>query len=269
MSRYPDVALFVLAGGRSSRMGQDKGLVPLQGRPMVAHLLAALAPLALPTMLVAHHPAYADFGLPVLPDMLPGQGPMGGLYTALHHSEKPWVLLLSCDTPFLSPEAVASLLDRRRQDTDLLVSSREGFVNPLMGLYRRTLLPEVQACLQQGYLSPRNWIASRPHLQVPMDRFPARAFLNLNTPQDLLNAMEIPDTIHLRAFGLLAERLGCAELDWPLPPDTDTLKAQLLQAYPTLQQLRFSVAVDRRIVQENTPLSPRQEVALMPPFSGG
>lgn len=75
--------------------------------------------------------------------------------------------------------------------------------------------------------------------------------------------------LELRCFGQLVEKMGWSQHRLPLVADTDTLRAQLLAQYPTLQGISFTVAVNRNITHGNTPLNAGDEIALMPPFSGG
>ena len=76
-------------------------------------------------------------------------------------------------------------------------------------------------------------------------------------------------TIELLCFGQLAEQLGWTERHMPCPDHTDALRAQLLESFPQLAALRFTVAVNRNIAHTSMALKPGDQVALMPPFSGG
>ncbi len=82
--------------------------------------------------------------------------------------------------------------------------------------------------------------------------------------------MKEKDTdIQLVAFGMIAELLGGQEKQWPLTRDTDQLKAELIAAFPELKDLPFVVAVNMEVVQNNQPIAPGAQVALLPPYSGG
>lgn len=76
-------------------------------------------------------------------------------------------------------------------------------------------------------------------------------------------------TIELLCFGQLAEQLGWTQRPMPCPDNTDALRAQLLEQFPQLKSMRFTISVNRTIAHNNTPLRPGDQVALMPPFSGG
>ncbi|MBM3169413.1 MAG: MoaD/ThiS family protein [Bacteroidetes bacterium] len=77
------------------------------------------------------------------------------------------------------------------------------------------------------------------------------------------------DRIRLKAFGMLAEKIGTDSLEIENPGSSEALKRQLLQQFPELQSLTFRMAVDRKLIQAETAISTGQEIALLPPFSGG
>jgi molybdopterin synthase sulfur carrier subunit len=79
----------------------------------------------------------------------------------------------------------------------------------------------------------------------------------------------MPDRIHLKAFGMLAEKMGTDSLEVENPGSSEVLRRQLLQQFPALQSLTFRMALDRKLLQTDTDISQGQEIALLPPFSGG
>ncbi len=79
----------------------------------------------------------------------------------------------------------------------------------------------------------------------------------------------MPNYIRLKAFGMLAEKLGVDSLEIENPGSSDALRRLLLQQFPALQSLTFRMAVDRKLIQAETDISAGQEIALLPPFSGG
>ena len=99
-ARYPDLSVAVLAGGKSSRMGQDKAFVAVRGRPLIEDVLAGLAGLGGEVFIVTNQPEpYRYLGLPLHADVLPDQGALGGVYSALYHSARPRTLCVACDMP--------------------------------------------------------------------------------------------------------------------------------------------------------------------------
>ena len=119
-----DVTGIVLAGGMGRRMGGvDKGLVELEGRPLVAHVLARLAPQVGALLINANQnrERYAAFGHPVVPDEVGGfAGPLAGLHAGMTHAATPYVATVPCDSPFLPPDLVLEVsraLDRKYRGT--------------------------------------------------------------------------------------------------------------------------------------------------------
>ena len=79
----------------------------------------------------------------------------------------------------------------------------------------------------------------------------------------------MPDRIRLKAFGMLAEKMGTDSLEIENPGSSEVLKQQLVAQFPKLKHMTFRMAVDRKIIQAETDISAGQEIALLPPFSGG
>src|ERR1035441_7897306 len=95
---------YVLAGGRSSRMGTDKALLQLAGKPLIAHAVAKLRRICTDVHILSPNPALAAYA-PLVPDLHPSCGPVGGMEAALAHSTHDWSLILAVDLPFL-PAAI-------------------------------------------------------------------------------------------------------------------------------------------------------------------
>lgn len=79
----------------------------------------------------------------------------------------------------------------------------------------------------------------------------------------------MPDRIRLKAFGMLAEKIGAISLEIENPGSSEALRRLLLEQFPALQSLTFRMAIDRKLIQAETDISAGQEIALLPPFSGG
>jgi molybdopterin converting factor small subunit len=79
----------------------------------------------------------------------------------------------------------------------------------------------------------------------------------------------MPDRIHLKAFGMLAEKMGADSFEIENPGSSEVLKQQLLAQFPELKDMTFQMALDRKLLQADTDISQGQEIALLPPFSGG
>src|SRR6185369_4678742 len=98
------LTIVVQAGGASSRMGEDKALKPFLGRPLIQRLVERLSPIADEMIVTTNRPEeYRFLGLRLTPDLKPGRGALGGLYTALASASQPHVAVVACDMPFASP----------------------------------------------------------------------------------------------------------------------------------------------------------------------
>jgi molybdopterin-guanine dinucleotide biosynthesis protein A len=179
----------VLAGGLGRRMGgTDKGLKPLSGRPMVAHVLDRLAPQVDEVLVNANQNAerYAAFGHRVVPDEVGGfAGPLAGLHAGLKAAAHPFLVTVPCDSPFLPLDLVERLLAAMlERHADVAVAKTGDQAHPVFALVRASVLPHLQAFLSGGGRKIDAWYASLAVVEVPFDDEP-HAFSNINTADEL------------------------------------------------------------------------------------
>jgi molybdopterin-guanine dinucleotide biosynthesis protein A len=180
-------------------MGQDKALMPFLGRPLIQRVIERVSPLADEIIVTTNRPeAYAFLGLPLYPDLKPGRGALGGLYTALAAAGQPLVAVLACDMPFASPGLIAFqqrvLLEK---NVDVVIPASSEGLEPLHALYRREVcLPAIELAIAADQWKLIAWF---PQVRV-RELTPAEvaqcdphglAFHNLNTPADLAQAEEL------------------------------------------------------------------------------
>ena len=188
----PSITGIVLAGGMGRRMGGvDKGLVELAGTPMVAHVLARLAPQVGPLLSNANQnpDRYALFGYPVVADAVGGfAGPLAGLHAGMSVATTPFVVTVPCDSPFLPTDLVARLsLALLRDNAQLAVAKTLEQPHPVFALVRREVLPHLASFLQGGGRKIDAWYATLRIVEVPFDDDEA-AFRNINTADELAAA---------------------------------------------------------------------------------
>ena len=140
----------IQAGGASSRMGEDKALKPFLGRPLIQRVVDRLSPIADEMIVTTNHPEdYRFLGLRLTPDLKPGRGALGGLYTAVASASHPLVAVVACDMPFASPtllEAASRLMVQEEADV-VIAKSEEGY-EPIHAVYRRaTCLPAIESAI--------------------------------------------------------------------------------------------------------------------------
>jgi molybdopterin-guanine dinucleotide biosynthesis protein A len=190
--RHADVTGVVLAGGLGRRMGGvDKGLVPLAGRPMIAHVLERLRPQVGTLVINANQnrDRYEKFGHPVIADEVGGfAGPLAGLHAGMTFATSPYVATVPCDSPFLPADLVARLaLAIEREHAQLAVAHTFAQAHPVFALVARDVLPHLTAFLAAGGRKIDAWYATLAVVAVPFDDEEA-AFRNINTADELAAA---------------------------------------------------------------------------------
>jgi molybdopterin-guanine dinucleotide biosynthesis protein A len=205
VKRYRQVAGFILAGGASTRMGRDKGLLEFGGVPLILHTARLIEPLVAEVTVVGSPRRYAKLGLRVIADDVQvqnrpssiGYGPLAGIATALGATQSPWNLILACDMPYLSAEWVDWMLSRAlRSPGKAVVPRTERGIEPLAAVYRRECGAQIAAALARGvrkvsdaieklrvdYVYPREWRRIDPNglilknMNAPGDYEAARAW---------------------------------------------------------------------------------------------
>ncbi|MEO8345819.1 MAG: molybdenum cofactor guanylyltransferase MobA [Betaproteobacteria bacterium] len=187
-----DVTGIVLAGGMGRRMGGvDKGLVELSGAPMVAQVLARLAPQVGSILINANQNAqrYAAFGFPVVADAVGGfAGPLAGLHAGMSQATTPFVVTVPCDSPFLPEDLVARLGVAMAKDSVQLAVAKTGDQpHPVFALVRRDVLPHLAAFLEGGGRKIDAWYGTLRVAEVAFDDEES-AFRNINTADELAAA---------------------------------------------------------------------------------
>ena len=193
---------FVLAGGRSSRMGRDKALIPLAGRPMVKHAVELLTSAGLSATIAGARPDLAQFA-PVIPDSDKDRGPLHGICRCLEQAQPELAVFLSVDMPLVPAGLILSLLEHA-QDTGnaVTLASLGGVPHTFPVVLRRDCLPVLSHELEQGSAGcmrafraaaaaagQADWALAVEDLPPHPSRIPpATWFLNVNTPEELAEA---------------------------------------------------------------------------------
>jgi molybdopterin-guanine dinucleotide biosynthesis protein A len=179
----------ILAGGKSSRMGQNKALMSLGGKRLVDRVVGVMRSVFDDLLMVTNTPGvYADLGLPMVRDVWPEKGSLGGVYSAIYHVATSYCLVVACDMPFLQA-AVLRYLITQINDYDVVVPDVLGELQTLHAIYSKACLQPIERRLEMHRL---RIIGFFPDVRVrtvtaselePYD--PALlAFQNLNTPEE-------------------------------------------------------------------------------------
>ncbi len=177
-------------------MGEDKALKPFLGRPLIQRVVERMNSIADEIIVTTNQPAGYEFlGLRLVPDLKPGRGALGGLYTAIASASHPLVAVAACDMPFASPEFFAGarkIMDTEKADV-VIANTDEGY-EPLHALYRReTCLPAIEAAIEADQWKVISWFPRAKVRvltggEVKLFDPSGLCFWNLNTPEEFVEA---------------------------------------------------------------------------------
>ena len=188
MPEKKDITAIILAGGKSSRMMEDKGLIYLHDKMMIEHIIERVIKITGNIMIITKNPAYRKFGYPCYADAVKDKGPLGGIYTGLINSSTKKNLVVGCDTPFLSENILTALIEKSK-DEDVLITQHKGKAEPLCAVYDRNCIPHFNTFLQQDKLKITDALSGLKTVVIDFDRegwIKEDAFANINTPEDLV-----------------------------------------------------------------------------------
>ena len=186
----------IQAGGQSSRMGEDKALKSFLGRPLIQRVADRLSPIADEVIVTTNRSdGFAFLNLPLHPDLKPGRGALGGLYTAIASAAHPLVAVVACDMPFASSDLIgASAKIMEDEQVDVVIAKGEEGYEPLHAVYRRErCLPAIESAINADQWKVIVWF---PQVKVRIltageikSADPAGlAFWNVNTPDEFAEA---------------------------------------------------------------------------------
>jgi molybdenum cofactor guanylyltransferase len=189
---------FILTGGTSSRMGEDKSRLRLGGRTFVEMVAGALRPVVEKVSVVSSRQGAAAHGLPVVSDLFEGRGAIGGLHAALAVCKARWALVVSCDLPFVTTELFARLARLRGDATDAVAPiQNDGRQQPLCAFYvAETCGAVAEELIRAGELRPRELLRRVRTRWAAFEELSDLAgsslfFRNVNTPNDYEQALRI------------------------------------------------------------------------------
>ena len=198
---FSGVTGVILAGGKSSRMGSNKALLPYRSGRFIEAIYRQLSSLFEEVLVVTNSPEqYAFLGCRMVSDLFHDMGALAGLHAGLIHSRTPHIFAVACDMPYLNDVVIRTLVARRHQ-SDVIIPEGENGLEPLHAVYCRSCLSAMETALQTGR---RRLISFFPEVQVT--RVPGEtirfvdpdldSFRNINTPADYYDLRD-------------GERVGC------------------------------------------------------------
>lgn len=190
MATKQKIGVFILAGGKSSRMRRPKGLLPFAGRPLIVHIARLVEFIGEPPIIVGQQGSYDTLGFRIVPDDVRDLGPLGGICTALRVASHDWNLIVGCDLPFLTREWLEFLIGRALDSpADVVIPLNERGHEPLCAMYHRRSQASIEGALARGVRKVTNGLAELTLTTIAPSEWKAfdprgTLFKNINTPAD-------------------------------------------------------------------------------------
>ncbi|MEC3907783.1 molybdenum cofactor guanylyltransferase [Tamlana sp. 2201CG12-4] len=175
----------ILAGGKSSRMGSDKGLIELHGKPFIQYSIEALKPWVTDIIIVSDSPDYDKFGYKRVTDIIKESGPVAGICSGLEASKTNYNLVLSCDIPLINSGILEKLVSQIDNETTIIQVESNGKSMPLIAFYQKACVPKFKALLEQGERRLRIAIKSCKFKNIVLDDNDHITTMNVNTKEEL------------------------------------------------------------------------------------
>jgi molybdenum cofactor guanylyltransferase len=181
-----EISAAILAGGQASRLGGiAKGLIPVDGKPIIARIAEIIAPFVGEIIIISNDTmSYEFLGLPVFPDDAAGGGPLQGILTALRNISCNRLLVVPCDMPFITEEAIRILIAYAPQADAVIPSSVKG-LEPLFAIYSKACLDPAHRSLHSGNHRVVSFLHEVKTVYIPAEKFNDSIWFNINNPSDL------------------------------------------------------------------------------------
>lgn len=184
---------YILAGGKSSRMGTDKGLLMIEGKAMIQYVIEQMQLVFNNLLIVSNNSEYEKFGLEVIPDLIKNIGPAGGIYTALEHSDSLLNFVVSCDMPFITKGAIEFIIENSNESQIVLLEN-QGNLEPLFGIYAKDCEPIWLELIDEGKVKLQDMVKNFKLTTIPVENneiFATSFFKNINTKADFNSALKL------------------------------------------------------------------------------
>ena len=179
----------ILSGGKSSRMGKDKGFVELNNKPLISYSIEVLSPICNQIIIGANSDNYKYFGYPVIGDEIKDIGPIGGIYSCLRSSKTNNNFILSCDMPLISAELIKYILSQR-EGFDVVIPVFKNFREPLCAYYHKSIITGLFNAIETNRYKIQDVIKSFMTKFLPITKdlpfYQENLFDNMNSQPDLL-----------------------------------------------------------------------------------
>ena len=267
MIEKTNITGIILAGGKSSRMGTDKGFLLMNDKSFMQHSIDALKPLVSELIIVSNNTDYDVFGLNRINDYIENAGPLAGIYSGLSESKTDYNLVLSCDIPLINSDILKQLITAIDDTSEVIQIESNHRKMPLIALYNKSCKTKFERLLNAGERKLQ-FAVNQCHVKsISLNKNEAKFTTNVNTKDELkqLKTMQI----NIKYFGKIAEitQINEEQIEFSGDNISELLKC-LHSKYNNLENSGFKVAQNQELVSETTKLS-GQDIALLPPFAGG
>ena len=183
-----DVTGIILAGGKSSRMGTDKGFIKYRSKYFITHIIEAMEPIVRDIIIVSDCADYDIFNKQRVEDEIKNAGPLAGVYTGLKHTRTAYNLIVSCDVPLIKTAVLTKLLEQRTEEAQVIQLQGENKTMPLLALYKKECEQKCLELLERGERRMKVAIAEFKTKTIEIEKEEwLRSMMNVNTPEDLKN----------------------------------------------------------------------------------
>jgi len=178
----------ILSGGKSSRMGYEKGLISFNGKKLIEIAVGLFESLNLNILISANNQKYDFLDYPVINDLKSNSGPMGGIYSCMKKAESEWYFIQACDTPFLNVELYQYLFTKRKEFQIIVPDKGKAYYEPLCAIYHASVIPIFEKYIKKGNYRIPDVFENVQFLPVPVnDSLPFYSpclFNNINSPEE-------------------------------------------------------------------------------------
>jgi len=175
----------ILAGGKSSRMGSDKGFVMYKNKAFIQHIIEAIKPLVNEVIIVSNNPDYDIFKLKRVNDLIENAGPLAGVYTGLHYTTTENNLVVSCDVPLINTETLKKLTANIDASIEVVQLESQGKTMPLIAMYKKQCEDIFFTLLQDGERRLRIALKQLKVKTITLNKEQEKFTTNVNTPSNL------------------------------------------------------------------------------------
>jgi len=178
----------ILVGGKSSRFGRDKVITPIGDKPLIEHVMDVIRPIFDEVILIGHTRDNLDT-FTIQKDIMPGLGPLGGIYTALNVSKTPYCFVFAADMPNLN-RGLIEHMGSKAEDQDVILPVWSMGREPLHAIYNRRVIPIIKELLEKNNLKVFNLLSRVNTMKITEDTIrsygdPEVIFANINTIHDI------------------------------------------------------------------------------------